>query len=487
VAIFVALLPLQGLPHVSDEIAYTLQSRLFAAGMRTGPPADEPSMLAYPFWQASPRSFAVFPPGWPALLALGEALDLPFLVNPLTGAGLVILIFWIGRELSSDADARFAAWLVALSPGFFLLSASRMAHTSVLAGLALLALVVLRGRDRPWAWLLAGLGGAYAVAARPFDALLVGGPLLLWGMFQAPSWRARLPLLVLPGLASLWILADNHALTGSFHVFPVDAWYDAWVADAGRPPGCNRLGFGPDIGCVPVLGSWGHSPLKALRLSSEGLLRLDRLLLGVPCGALLALGGLLLARSRRCLLLTAIALLPLLGYALYWSPGLAYGARFYHLAYLVLPLGLAMALGFLARSWRWLFLAVPLLASVPLLRDLGDRYWCVDASFERGIEALGIEEGVLFLQGRGRRSTSWPALGVRDFVCDPMLESGNALLLLDPSRPSGGLQPRHDPVDPASRSLFLRRFHPDAPAWLVEHDIGEDRYRISPWEAPPEE
>ena len=33
-SVLVALGPLEGIPHITDEIAYTLQSRLLAAGMR---------------------------------------------------------------------------------------------------------------------------------------------------------------------------------------------------------------------------------------------------------------------------------------------------------------------------------------------------------------------------------------------------------------------------------------------------------------------
>ena len=36
-AMFVARVPLEAVPHVSDELSYTWQARLFAAGMRTGP------------------------------------------------------------------------------------------------------------------------------------------------------------------------------------------------------------------------------------------------------------------------------------------------------------------------------------------------------------------------------------------------------------------------------------------------------------------
>lgn len=479
-ALATSLVALGGVPHLSDEVVYTLQSRLFAAGLRVGPPADEPSMLAYPFWQTHPASYGVFPIGWPVLLALGELLGLPWLLNPVLGGLVVVLAYGVARELVPRETAQFASWILALSPGFWMLAGSRMAHTGVLLGLMLLVLVVVRGRDRVPMWALGGLGAAYGVLARPYDALIVAGPLLLWALFRAPSWGARLALLFPPALASSLLLVDNLLMTGDLLVFPVDRWFDAWVADANRAPGCNRLGFGEDHGCVPTLGSYGHTLRKGLAITWDGLLRLDRLLIGVPCGLLLALAGLLHRRSHRLLLLSLISLMPVLGYALYWSPGLAYGARFYHPAYLVLPLGLALALAAIARGWRWLFLCLPLLGAVPILRDLGDRWWCVDSALMKGLEALDIHEGVLFVDGRGRRETAWPAVGVDAFACDPMLEAGDAFLLMDPTRGAGGLQPRHDLRDPAQRSEFMSRYHPDARAWVVEHEIQQDQYRI--WE-----
>ena len=65
-AAFVSQVPLAGIPHVTDEVAYTLQARLFAAGQRLGPAADNASMCMLPFWNNDGPMFSPFPPGWPA-------------------------------------------------------------------------------------------------------------------------------------------------------------------------------------------------------------------------------------------------------------------------------------------------------------------------------------------------------------------------------------------------------------------------------------
>lgn len=474
-ALWLTLGPLDAIPHLSDEVAYTLQARLFAHGLRVGPPADNPTMLAYPFWQTSPHSFSIFPPGWPALLALGEAIGLPWLVNPLLAAALPPLTFLLAQTLTERPKAWLAAAIVALSPGVLILAASRMAHTSVLVALLGLAVVVARREDPLWAWALAGLGAAYTVLARPFDAATVAGPLLALGLWRAPDWPRRTPLLLLPALASALTLWDNHQLTGHALSFPVNPWYEAWT-DFQRP-GCNALGFGPQIGCHPTLGSLGHTPQKAAKLAFLALARMDRLTLGLPGGLLLALPGLLLLRPRR--LSAALLGLVIGGYALYWSPGAAYGARFYHALYLLLPIWLAVGLHrFLGRGAWLLVLLMPLAGLNVVQRDLSEDYWCVDGELRSLLKDNGVTEGVVFLQARGNRKVAWPALGVESFTCDAMLEAGEGFALDDPTHRRGGLQVRHALPDAESTSYFLDHFHPGAPAWLVQHDIATDSFHL---------
>jgi hypothetical protein len=474
----VALGPLDGLPHVTDEVSYTLQARLFAAGERVGPAGDDPSRLLYPFWVSAPASYSPFPFGWPLLLAVGERLGLASLVNPLLAVLLPGLAAALAGELGVEPAARrLAAAFMALSPGVWVLAASRMSHTSVLLALALAALAVARGRT---GWSV-GLPVAYVVLARPFDALLVGGPLLI-----ASLWRERrggLGLLLPCAAATALVGWDNFALTGDPLRFPMDAWFDGWVDPPGVA-GCNRLGFGADRGCMATLGSFGHSPEKALQIALDSVTRLDRLLVGLPGVGLLVLGG--AARLRR----PEVALLGLLivgGYALYWSPGLAYGARLWHPLYLVLPACFAAGLhGLLSRlpvrsAGAFGLGALTLgagLGAGPIVTDLGRAYWCVDRSLEALLAERGIEEGVVLLAGSGTRRVAWPALGVEEFACDATLEGGDGFVFLDPTRSHGGLQPRFAPPNGDAARIWLGERQPGVPAWALLHDIPTDRRRV---------
>jgi hypothetical protein len=459
-AFLTAASPLDDLPHVTDEVSYTLQARLFAQGLRVGPPAEDPSRLLYPFWVSAPVSHSPFPPGWPALLALGEALGAGLLVNPLLAFFLPGLAGQLGGALGLDtAGRRLCQAAMALSPGVWVLAASRMAHTSVLLALGLCALALLR---RP-AWL--GLPLAYVVLARPFDALLIGGPLLLVGLVRAPRAAPAMlgPPLVAAGLLGL----DNLALTGSPWTFPMDPWFDQWI-DPPALPGCNRLGFGEDRGCAAILGSVNHSPEKALRLMGDSLLRLDRLLLGLPGFGLLALAGAL--RLRRAAPFLLLGLL-LGGYALYWSPGMAYGARFYHPAYLLLPACLAAALAPLGPRLGLAALALPVMISIgPIWRDLGSGYWCVDGEVRDLLAANGIVEGTVFVGASGSVDRAWPALGVEAFTCDPTLEAGDAFALADPG-PAARLRLRYAPPNGEAARAWLSAHPPASPAWVLLQDL----------------
>ena len=469
-AAFVAQIPLAGVPHVTDEVAYTLQARLFAAGQRVGPAADNASMWLMPFWSNEGPMFSPFPPGWPALLAVGEWAQLGAWVNPLIACFLPWVAYRIALAISDRRVARLAAVAMALSPGVLILAGSRMSHTSVLLGLGILAVTVLS--PSPRRWLLGAAAAAYVVLARPYDAALLAGPLLLYGLPSARRDRSLAVWIGLPGVAAGLILWDNMQLTGSPWSFPMSVWYDAWQ---GRP-GCNGLGFGDDIGCAPTLGSFGHTPAKAISLGAEAWQRFDRLLLGVSGGSVLAAVGAWRLRDKR---LWLWVMLVVLGYALYWSPGRAYGARFYHPLYVVVPVMMVVPFARFRQLWVILGIAVVSLWGLSRqLPELSDSYWCVDDHLVDTLADNGITEGVVFMKAEGRRPASWPGLGVEAFQCDPMLEAGDGWGLADPATMTGGLQIRHALPDRASTVAFMEAHHPGVQAWLVVHDVADDRRQV---------
>ena len=466
---------LDGIPHVTDEIVYTLQSRIFASGSRTAPAADVPSMLSYPFWVTGPDSHAAFPFGWPMLLAVGERVGLGWLVNPLLMGVAVVLTWAIGRRVAEEPAARLAAVLVAVSPALVLLGASRMSHTSVMVALLAAVWTVLAVRDTRRA-LLGGLAVAYCVLARPFDALVVGGPVLVWGLWSLPpKWRFRIAWVAPSAVAAAGVLLDNHLINGSWATFPADAFYATWLPER---PGCNALGFGPDIGCVPVNGELGHSFLGALGQAWDRAVLLDRLVLGMPGG--LVAGMVAAVGLRRPIFVVPLGLVAV-GHLLYWSPGMAYGPRFWMLGVPALCLGMAAAAHRFSAGRPWARLlpvgavAMSMGGLAYVWPELSDRYWCVDGRLQEHLDTFGEDGGLVLLRAKGTRKAGWPRLGVPEFTCDPMLEAGDGLAGWDPT--GGGWQVRHALPNDQIR-VYRDRFQPGMPAWLVVHDVDFDERTV---------
>src|SRR3979490_1995849 len=75
------------------------------------------------------RWFSPVQPGWPAVLAVGERLGVPWLVNPLLAGLNVLLPFALVRELYERRTARVAVLLLAVSPWHVFMAMNFMTHT----------------------------------------------------------------------------------------------------------------------------------------------------------------------------------------------------------------------------------------------------------------------------------------------------------------------------------------------------------------------
>ncbi|MCK6507108.1 hypothetical protein L6R53_27675 [Myxococcota bacterium] len=338
VAAWLARVPLQGVAHVQDEIVYELQARVLSEGRLWEEARLPRAAHVFPFvvneapTDAHPlgRRYGIFPNGWPLVLAPGVALGLSWLVNPLLHGLLVLVGARLAAATAGPRAALLAAAFLALSPGLLLQAGSRMSHPLCALLAALAALLVAQGPTPRRALALGGALGLLLLT-RPVDALALALALALFAPSGARGawWPAGPPLLLAVGLT----LAQNHLLTGDWRLFPQHAWFGAGEPPFPSPafrfvPGCNALGFGPDIGCEPTFGSLGHTPEKALRgaLHNGGLAA--KLWLGSPL--LLALALAAPARLRN-LAGGSWALLAL-GYGLYWYAGPCLGGRFHHAA-----------------------------------------------------------------------------------------------------------------------------------------------------------
>jgi hypothetical protein len=296
------------------------------------------------------RTVMVFPPGWPAVLALGLIVTggSAKVVGAAAATFGVLAVYALALELLRDRwAAAGAAAFVAVSPLMLVLGGTVLSYPFALGLGATIGTSVLRAirTESHRALLVGGVAAGLLVAMRPLDALLVTaifGAHLLW------TWRRR-PTLVRDGLA--WaaagavpfvvaVLATNAHVTGSPLRFPLHA-----------NGGDNRFGFGR---------RQISSGARVFDVTPEMMRRVTARLLGeLPhwtLGGLLVVPlvvwgavGLWRRRPAHVPLLVALAAAFPAAYFFYWGSHLVWVGRrdygpFYYLPMLV-PLGIAVAEG----------------------------------------------------------------------------------------------------------------------------------------------
>ena len=242
-SLVVARLVLDAFPNSGDEYAYLVQSMEYLHGRLW---ADQPPLGDF-FQQFQLRIVngkwvSMYPPGWPAVLALGEGLGLPaYAVDPLIAAATAVVFYFLARRYVTAGTALLAVGSLILSAFFIFNEASFFSHAAIaLAGIAT-ALAGHRFLERPSVapGLAAGLSLGFVVVTRPDSAVLLSIPLAAqiaaswsWRRYLCSTW---IVLGALPGV--ILLLAYFHAVTGNA-LLPVPNW---------SAPGQERLMLPADL------------------------------------------------------------------------------------------------------------------------------------------------------------------------------------------------------------------------------------------------
>jgi hypothetical protein len=313
-------------PAVGDEFSQRWQALLLSQGRLSA--RAEPNGEFFSTTETlvvGDRWFSQFPMGWPALLALGTRLGVPWLLNPLLAGCAAVAFIQFARAATDERTARTAAVLFAMSPFVIFMAGSQMNHLAALAFIwtALAALprwtAASDNRSAMRAASVIGLCAGVAATIRPFDAAVVA---LMIGVVQLRAtmtnrWRVR-SIALECGLAMVpvaLVLLANRATTGAALPFAYDV-----LNGAEHRPGFHLTPLG-----------FEHTPRRGLYIISAYLMKLDVGLLAWPVPALLVVVA-TLALQRRVTawdgLMIAIMAGVLCGYFAYWSESYFLGPRF---------------------------------------------------------------------------------------------------------------------------------------------------------------
>ena len=433
VSAILAMTAFDRMPRLPDEVAYLFQAKMLSTGRIYVPaPASwlAPALTYDWISISSGKWFSIFPPGWPALLAIWVRAGAPSLVNPLLGAFGIVAFHGVLARLTLRKVADLAAILLAVSPWYLAMAASLMSHTLTFVLFFGAWWLALRARSGgivlPF---VAGMLLGWTFLTRPMEGIVGGVVLGLWlvtrqgGLRNTAALRSGFAYAAGCIVVGCLIFPYDQALTGHAFVTPIDAYFDAlWH------PGANRLGFSSDIGPPDQwagIDLWqGHSLLEALILAQFNLFTANVEMFGWGAGSMaLVVIHLAFGKSERLdwWMLSIIAGIGV-AYALYWFNGAFYiGPRYWF--FMIGPLVYLSARGFwtleerlrqagAAKAAERLGRCLVLVSIVSLAvflpwRSIG-RYWefrGFHAEYRQMLAALPDEEPAIFIRGENIENT----------------------------------------------------------------------------------
>lgn len=246
---------LDGASRVIDATTYLLQARILATegfcASVVGPTASFRGRFVMESLAEPGCIGGIFPPGYPALLALGVELGAPALIGALLAMATVWLTARWAEQVHRTPRVRLvAAALSASCVNLRYQTADTMSHglsivlTLVMVSSTTTLIQSLSPPVRRRAWATLGLAAGWLLATRQWTGILVlFACAVAWTVTRG---RRQLELrgfafgalALLPGMAL--VLLQHQRLTGSWWLSPQIAYY----ARADGPIGCFGLGLG---------------------------------------------------------------------------------------------------------------------------------------------------------------------------------------------------------------------------------------------------
>jgi hypothetical protein len=312
-------------PISIDELVQLVQAKTFASGRLWQPASPTPEFYSVlNMVDGSGRYYGQFPPGGPAMLALGVLVGTPWLVGPVCGAVAVGAFWSYLRVVEPQREVAVgAALLFAVAPFAVFMSGSHMNHVPasmwLMVAMAAMARAMSSSRPAPGFAFLNGVALGCAATIRPVDAFAFALPAGLWYLSNALGDRARWRDVIASGIGV---------------AIPIGAMFWVNAHTTGRPFlfGYQVLwGRSHDLGFHRAPWGMAHTPVRGIELINLYFLRLQTYLFESSIPSLIPfLGALFLTRKMdrfdRYLLSTAALVLGL--YFAYWHDGFIFGPRF---------------------------------------------------------------------------------------------------------------------------------------------------------------
>jgi len=300
--------------HIVDEANYLFQAKIFAAGRLWAHPPElskEFFHLLY-FVQTPDKWYSSFFPGQSLLFALGILLKMPFLINPLLTAVLLITTAWAGQKIYSAHTGVIAGFLLLCSPFVLFQGASYFSHIfPAVITTVLLVWFVKFGELNHKKCITSGLITGILFLFRPLSASVIIVFFLFYIVFQVIknknfNVKVGINFLILFGIGLLpgiiLLLMYNFYLTGHYFTTP---------HQLALPNEAMRFGI--------------HS-LKNTLINITGL-SVD--LLGLPLISLIPVILFFISRCQYSKLFLIFSIMYCIAYSIYPYHGLSYGPRFY--------------------------------------------------------------------------------------------------------------------------------------------------------------
>lgn len=407
-----------------DEAAYEAQASALAHGDLTLPAAThDPSFRPFLTGVRDDRVVFKYQPVWPALLATSERLtgsSIP--VRVALSAGAALAVMWFAWELTRARAVSVLAGIVFVaSPFTWVQSASLLGYQlSLVLGAVASAAFLAAGREQRARFaLLAGASFGLAVFHRPFDAIILVGPVAAYAAGRA--WHNGRLVRLLGAVAlggapfALLFVAYNQHIMGS----PFTMAYSA-------TGGLDRFGFGYRSSFALPGGGRGGQVHYTVGVAFETLRHFFFVLPRFVAFAPVVLGCIVVLfrrhpRDPRAWLLFAMFATNIVGYFFWWGNAntfhfrLEYGLGPFYGYPLLIPLAVAGAWGateIRSDTWR---------AAAVVLGVVWAGWFSVAVARDAANAGTGQEDAVAPYAGNERRLVLAPP----SFPNDPYLHVAN--------------------------------------------------------------